>query len=113
MTCAIAYHLKNDLTEVLSYLDKLHFIWKTGRRLTKYQPSADKPYPAQINLYFEVDNAGLHLYCTRSSEMMTKYPFIKNYHIVKCIIDEIQQIKPTNDMQEIGYKIQQILESYV
>ena len=31
MKFILAYRLQNDLEEVLSFLDKLHFTWNTGR----------------------------------------------------------------------------------
>jgi len=107
MKFIIAYRLQNDLEEVLSFLDKLHFTWNTGRRLIKYIPKLDKPYPQQINIYLDITDWGLKRYCTRSSIDCPSYPLISNYHLVGKIIDEVQklQIEDLNEFNKAVYKI--------
>lgn len=112
MKFILAYRLQNDLEEVLSFLDKLHFTWNTGRRLIKYIPKPDKPYPRQINIYFDITEWGLKRYCTRSSLDCPKYPLIENYYIIEQIINEITKLQ-IDDLNDFIIAVQKIIRKYV
>lgn len=112
MKFVIAYRLQDDLEEVLSFLDKLHFTWNTGRRLIKYTPKLDKPYPSQINIYFDITEWGLKRYCTRSSIDCPSYPLIYNYHDIKEIIDQISKLE-IEDYNDFVKAVKKIIKKYV
>ena len=112
MKFVLAYRLCDDLEEVLDFLDKLYFTWNTGRRLIKYTLKPDKPYPRQINIYFDITEWGLKRYCTRSSLGCPGYPLIRDYHTVETIINKINELQ-IEDLDDFTKAVNKIISRYV